>query len=66
LEPSLLPGADIVLHSTTKYFSGHSDGLGGLLVVKSEKEARTLGDDRLLLGSVLGSLEAWLLLRSLR
>ena len=59
-------GADIVQHSATKYFAGHSDALGGVLVVKSEKEADQLRSDRNVLGSVLGSLEAWLLLRSLR
>ncbi|KAH8552179.1 cystathionine gamma-synthase [Umbelopsis sp. PMI_123] len=59
-------GADIVMHSTTKYFAGHSDALGGLLVVKSEKEAESLLRDRNVIGSVLGSLEAWLILRSLR
>ncbi|KAG2182716.1 hypothetical protein INT44_005696 [Umbelopsis vinacea] len=59
-------GADIVQHSATKYFAGHSDALGGVLVVKSEKEANQLRSDRNVLGSVLGSLEAWLLLRSLR
>ncbi|KAI8580235.1 hypothetical protein K450DRAFT_238774 [Umbelopsis ramanniana AG] len=59
-------GADIVQHSATKYFAGHSDALGGVLVVKSEKEADLLRSDRNVLGSVLGSLEAWLLLRSLR
>jgi cystathionine beta-lyase/cystathionine gamma-synthase len=61
-----LSGADIVQHSATKYFAGHSDALGGVLVVKSEKEADQLRSDRNVLGSVLGSLEAWLLLRSLR
>jgi cystathionine gamma-synthase len=54
------------MHSTTKYFAGHSDALGGLLVVKSEKEAESLLRDRNVIGSVLGSLEAWLILRSLR
>ncbi|PBL02506.1 cystathionine gamma-synthase [Armillaria gallica] len=59
-------GADCILHSATKYFGGHSDLLGGVLVVKTLDEWTTLQHDRTYLGNVLGSLEAWLLLRSLR
>ncbi|KAM3583656.1 hypothetical protein VKS41_003629 [Umbelopsis sp. WA50703] len=72
-------GATVLLDSTfappplawpielaTKYFAGHSDSLGGVLIVKSENDALVLRDDRTNLGSVLGSLETWLLLRSLR
>ncbi|KAJ3393720.1 hypothetical protein HDU84_001127 [Entophlyctis sp. JEL0112] len=59
-------GADIVMHSATKYFAGHSDALGGVLIVKSQEEAAQLLEDRTCLGSVLGSLEAWLILRSIR
>ncbi|KAI0049632.1 cystathionine gamma-synthase [Auriscalpium vulgare] len=59
-------GADVVLHSATKYFGGHSDLLGGVLVVKTPEEWGKLWMDRIALGSVLGSLEAFLLLRSLR
>ncbi|RUS20627.1 pyridoxal phosphate-dependent transferase [Endogone sp. FLAS-F59071] len=57
---------DIIMHSTTKYFSGHSDGLGGLLVVKTKEQADELCLDRTYMGTVLGSLETWLLLRSIR
>ncbi|EJD42589.1 PLP-dependent transferase [Auricularia subglabra TFB-10046 SS5] len=63
-------GADIVMHSgdpaATKYFGGHSDLLGGVLVVKSQEEWHKLWDIRVHPGNNLGSLEAWLLLRSLR
>ncbi|KAJ8523464.1 hypothetical protein ONZ45_g55 [Pleurotus djamor] len=59
-------GADCILHSATKYFGGHSDMLGGILVVKTEAEWNTLHTDRTYLGNMMGSLEAWLLLRSLR
>ncbi|OZJ04109.1 hypothetical protein BZG36_02868 [Bifiguratus adelaidae] len=59
-------GVDLVMHSTSKYFSGHSDGLGGLLVAPSAEQATELREDRVYLGSVLGSLETWLLLRSVR
>ncbi|TFK76006.1 cystathionine gamma-synthase [Pluteus cervinus] len=59
-------GADCVFHSATKYFGGHSDLLGGVLIVKSLESWNSLISDRIFLGSVMGSLEAWLLLRSLR
>lgn len=59
-------GTDIVMHSATKYFGGHSDLLAGILVVKTQKEADALVGDRSFLGSGPGSLESWLLLRSLR
>ncbi|KAG6855102.1 hypothetical protein C0991_006031 [Blastosporella zonata] len=59
-------GADCVFHSGTKYFGGHSDLLCGVLIVKTLDEWNTLFNDRTFLGSMMGSLEAWLLLRSLR
>lgn len=59
-------GADIVLHSATKYFGGHSDLLAGLLVVKTEEQARELIEDRIHLGTNIGNLESFLLLRSMR
>ncbi|KAF8812346.1 cystathionine gamma-synthase [Phlegmacium glaucopus] len=59
-------GADCVLHSGTKYFGGHSDLLAGILVVKTLESWNQLHSDRTFLGSMMGSLESWLLLRSLR
>ncbi|KXN83716.1 hypothetical protein AN958_00858 [Leucoagaricus sp. SymC.cos] len=59
-------GADCIMHSGTKYFGGHSDLLCGVLVVKTEEEWRKLHHDRTYLGCPMGSLEAWLLLRSLK
>lgn len=59
-------GADCILHSGTKYFGGHSDLLCGVLVVKTLEEWDVLQHDRTYMGSMMGSLEAWLLLRSLR
>ena len=60
-------GADIVFHSATKYLNGHTDVLAGVLVTK-ETDARwqEIGQVRGLTGGVLGSFEAWLLLRGLR
>ncbi|EGO21041.1 hypothetical protein SERLADRAFT_475678 [Serpula lacrymans var. lacrymans S7.9] len=59
-------GADCILHSATKYFGGHSDLLAGILIVKTEQEWNDLFGDRCYLGSMMGSFESWLLLRSLR
>ncbi|MBS0472876.1 MAG: PLP-dependent transferase [Proteobacteria bacterium] len=60
-------GADIVMHSATKYLNGHSDLVAGALATKAvdahwEKIKRL----RIQLGGVLGSFEAWLLLRGMR
>ena len=66
LQNPLLMGADIVIHSLTKYISGHSDVLLGSASTKDEvlleklKEARGLG------GGIPGPFEAWLTLRGLR
>lgn len=63
-------GADIVMHSGTKYIGGHSDMLCGILATRVGDEgltlAKTFRADRIFLGSVLGSLEGWLGVRSLR
>ena len=66
LQDPFLHGADIVMHSGTKYLGGHSDMLCGVLAVKSKDWYRKLSDERTYLGSVLGSLEGWLGVRSLR
>lgn len=59
-------GADIVMHSGTKYFAGHSDALVGTVSVRSKAEWNQLWHHRTYTGSNIGSLDAWLLLRSLR
>ncbi|KIO30204.1 hypothetical protein M407DRAFT_156709 [Tulasnella calospora MUT 4182] len=59
-------GADCVFHSGTKYLGGHSDLLAGVLVVKESDVWKQLFEDRVNLGGVMGSMESWLLLRSLR
>jgi cystathionine gamma-synthase len=59
-------GADIVMHSATKYLSGHSDVLLGALVVGSAALAEELHDRRTLTGAVPGTLEAYLATRGLR
>ncbi|AAS52931.2 AER250Cp [Eremothecium gossypii ATCC 10895] len=59
-------GADVVLHSCTKYFGGHSDLLGGVLAVRDAAVARQLRQDRVYLGTNIANLEAYLLIRSMR
>lgn len=61
-------GADIVMHSATKAISGHSDLLAGVLSVNDPDAAlwQTVKADRHDAGAVLGSFEAWLLIRSMR
>jgi len=59
-------GADIIMHSGTKYFGGHSDLLSGVLATKNDTWAAQLKQDRLFIGSVMGNMESWLGVRSLR
>ncbi|KAF7122592.1 hypothetical protein CNMCM5793_000617 [Aspergillus hiratsukae] len=66
LQDPFLWGADVVLHSGSKYFGGHSDMLCGVLGVKRAEWHRQLLEDRVALGHVMGNLESWLGVRSLR
>ena len=59
-------GADVVMHSGTKFLGGHSDMLCGVLATRREEWIRGLARDRTSLGSVMGSFEGWLGVRSLR
>ena len=59
-------GADIVMHSGTKYIGGHSDLLCGVLAVRHKDWIPKMLTDRLYLGSVMGGLEGWLGVRSIR
>jgi len=66
LQRPLTLGADIVLHSTTKYCGGHSDVQGGCLVVKSRELLDKLLHVREILGAVASPFNSWLILRGLR
>jgi cystathionine gamma-lyase / homocysteine desulfhydrase len=59
-------GADIVLHSATKYIGGHSDVVAGLVVVNSEKLALDLHFVQNSTGGVLGPQDSWLLIRGIK
>jgi cystathionine gamma-lyase len=56
-------GADIILHSTTKYLNGHSDMVGGLLVTSRDDVAERLGFIQNASGAVPGPMDCWLALR---
>jgi cystathionine beta-lyase/cystathionine gamma-synthase len=70
LQDPFLWGADIVMHSGTKYVGGHSDLLCGILAVNPTRAKEgwfeKLSAERLYLGNVMGSMEGWLGVRSLR
>ncbi|MFJ9316752.1 trans-sulfuration enzyme family protein [Pimelobacter simplex] len=66
LQQPLSDGADIVLHSATKYIAGHSDVLMGALVVADDEVHDALKARRSLAGSTPGPFETWLALRGLR
>lgn len=59
-------GADIVVHSTTKYMGGHSDVVGGAVVTRSEALHQQLAFLQNSLGGVPGPFDAWLTLRGLK
>lgn len=66
LQDPFKQGADIVMHSATKYFGGHSDLLAGILVTKDPKIKYGLAMDRGYLGTNIASLESSLLIRSIK
>ena len=60
-------GADIVMHSASKYLNGHSDAVAGALITATEDAMWTsVRQKRVHAGAVLGTLEAWLLQRGMR
>jgi cystathionine gamma-lyase/cystathionine beta-lyase/cystathionine gamma-lyase/homocysteine desulfhydrase len=56
-------GADVVVHSTTKFLNGHSDSVGGVAVVKSEAHAKWLQYVQNAAGAILSPFDSWLVLR---
>ena len=53
-------GADIVLHSTTKYLNGHSDSVGGIVVVKHADDVEWMKFVQNAAGAILGPMDSWL------
>ena len=63
LQRPIALGADIVLHSTTKYLNGHSDSVGGIVVAVREEHVEWLKFVQNAAGAILGPFDAWLVLR---
>jgi cystathionine gamma-synthase len=59
-------GADIVIHSATKYIGGHNDVLAGLVVAKGESICEKLAKNHNAAGAVLSPTDSWLLIRGLK
>lgn len=66
LQQPLTQGADIVIHSATKYIGGHNDVLAGLVVTKSEQLSEKIATFHNASGAVLSSMDSWLLMRGLK
>ncbi|MGA7629837.1 MAG: PLP-dependent aspartate aminotransferase family protein [Terriglobales bacterium] len=59
-------GADMVIHSTTKFLNGHSDGLGGVVVCTKPEQAEKLAFLQKCAGAILSPFECWLILRGVK
>ncbi len=66
LQQPLALGADVVVHSTTKYLGGHSDVVGGALVVAEGGLGEALAANQNAMGAVAGPFDSWLVLRGVR
>ena len=66
LQQPLALGADVVVHSTTKYVGGHSDVVGGAVVVRDLELAEQIGFHQNAIGAVAGPFDALLMLRGLK
>ena len=56
-------GVDIVVHSTTKYLNGHSDGVGGIVVLNDEEDANWIAFVQNSAGAILSPFDSWLVMR---
>ena len=56
-------GADIVIHSTTKYLNGHSDSVGGAVILNDDDDIRRLGFIQNSAGAILSPMDSWLVMR---
>ncbi|WP_460005861.1 cystathionine gamma-synthase [Microbacterium xylanilyticum] len=66
LQRPLSLGADVVVHSTTKYLGGHSDVVGGAVVLKDAELAEKVGFLQFAVGAVSGPFDAWLTTRGIK
>jgi cystathionine beta-lyase len=66
LQKPIILGADIVVHSATKYLGGHSDLVAGLVVVNNEEHASRIHFIQNAAGGILGPFDSWLLIRGIK
>src|SRR3712207_1226151 len=66
LQQPIAHGADVVVHSTTKYLGGHSDVVGGALIAANEGIGEDLAFHQNAMGAINGPFDAWLTLRGIR
>ena len=66
LQNPLALGADVVVHSTTKYIGGHSDASGGAIILSDGEAAEKIGFVQFAVGAVSAPMEAWLTTRGLK
>jgi cystathionine gamma-synthase len=66
LQQPLSLGADVVVHSTTKYLGGHSDVIGGAVVLNTGELAEKLAFQQFAAGAIAAPMEAWLTLRGIK
>ncbi|MFD9225311.1 cystathionine gamma-synthase [Streptomyces sp. NPDC060064] len=66
LQQPIALGADIVVHSLTKYMGGHSDVVGGALIAADERVGQELAYHQNAMGAVAGPFDAWLVLRGIK
>jgi cystathionine gamma-synthase len=66
LQQPLELGADVIVHSTTKYMGGHSDVVGGALIVRDAELADKIAFHQNAIGAVAGPFDSWLVLRGIK
>jgi cystathionine gamma-synthase len=66
LQQPLALGADVVVHSTTKYMGGHSDVVGGALVLADSALGEQVAYNQNAMGSIAGPFDSWLVLRGIK
>lgn len=63
IQRPLTLGADIVMHSTTKFLNGHSDSVGGIVILKHQDDIDWMKFVQNAAGAILGPMDSWLILR---
>ena len=63
IQQPLALGCDIVVHSTTKFLNGHSDSVGGVVILKHEDDVEWMKFVQNAAGAILGPMDSWLILR---